>query len=238
VNTQDNLPYAIIIGLDCVTGLQSARILARHGVPVIGVAKDPKNFCCRTRVCERILQVNTGSEDLVVLLESLGPTLEQKAVLFPCTDMSVLTLSRHRQRLADRYSIALPEPDVVEMLMDKVSFYTYAQEKDLPIPRTFFLRNRADAESAVNQLSFPCIMKPPMKTPTWEENTRAKVYKINDQKEFLALYDQCSDWADLLMVFILATVISMQAQNLWRLSSHASSANGRLKRERAAWERK
>ena len=36
MNTQDKPPYAIIIGIDCVTGLQSARILARHGVPVIG----------------------------------------------------------------------------------------------------------------------------------------------------------------------------------------------------------
>lgn len=196
---QNELPYAIIIGIDCITGLQSARILARHGVPVIGLAKDPKNFCCKTKVCEKILQVNTASEDLIVLLESLGTTLKQKAVLFPCTDMSVLTISRHRQRLIDRYHIALPAPDVVEMLMDKVSFYTYAQQKDLPIPKTFFLRNRVDAEAAANKLSFPCIMKPPMKTPTWEKNTRFKAYKINDKKEFLALYDQCAGWADLLM---------------------------------------
>ena len=199
MSTQKKLPYAIIVGIDCVTGLQSARILARHGVPIIGLAKDPKNFCCKTKVCEKILPVNTASEDLIVLLESLGTTLEQKAVLFPCTDMSVLAISRHRQRLVDRYHIALPESGVVEMLMDKVSFYTYAQQKDLPIPKTFFLRNRVDAEAAANQLSFPCIMKPPIKTPTWEKNTRAKVFKIKDPKEFLALYDQCSDWVDLLM---------------------------------------
>jgi len=30
VNTQNKLPYAFIIGIDCITGLQSARILARH----------------------------------------------------------------------------------------------------------------------------------------------------------------------------------------------------------------
>ena len=199
MDTKSKLPYAIVIGLDCITGLQSARILARHGVPVIGLAKDLNNFCCKTKVCEKILQVNTASEDLIVFLESIGPTLEQKAVLFPCTDMSVLTLSRHRQRLLQWYHIALPKPEVVEMLMDKVSFSTHAQKEGLPIPRTFFLKNRIDAEVAASELTFPCIMKPPMKTPTWEKNTRAKVYKIASQKEFLELYDQCSDWADLLM---------------------------------------
>jgi predicted ATP-grasp superfamily ATP-dependent carboligase len=200
VKTQNKLPYAIVIGIDCITGLQSARILAKNGVPVIGLAKDPKNFCCKTKVCEKILQVNTASEDLILLLESLGTTLEQKAVLFPCTDMSVLTISRNRRRLTDRYYIALPEPEVVEMLMDKVNFFTYAQQNDLPIPKTFFLRNRVDAEAAAKQISFPCILKPPIKTPTWEKNTKAKVYKVNDQKEFFVMYDQCADWADLLMV--------------------------------------
>ncbi|MDQ2690939.1 MAG: carboxylate--amine ligase [Chloroflexota bacterium] len=199
-NSHKDLPHAFVIGLDCITGLQTARILADHGIPVIALAKDPDHFCCQTRVCEKIVRANTASEEFIEVLEAMGPELPQKAVLFPCTDMSVLTLSRHRERLAAWYHVALPEPDVVEMLMDKVSFYTYAQEKGLPIPRTFFLRSRADAENAANQLTFPCIMKPPMKTPTWEKNTRVKVYKVNDREEFLGLYDRCSNWADLLMI--------------------------------------
>jgi D-aspartate ligase len=200
LNTQSKLPYAFVIGLDCITGLQTARILAQHHIPIIALAKDPNHFCCQTRVCEKILRANTASEEFIEVLEALGPTLDQKAVLFPCTDMSVLTISRHRQRLANWYHIVLPESEVVEMLMDKVSFYTYAQEKGLPIPKTFLLKNRNDAEIAANELTFPCIMKPPMKTPTWEKHTRAKVYKVTDREEFLALYEQCSSWADLLMI--------------------------------------
>lgn len=199
-NSHKKLPHAFVIGLDCITGLQTARILADHGIPVIALAKDPNHFCCQTRVCERIIRANTASEEFIEVLETMGPDLPQKAVLFPCTDMSVLTLSRHRERLAAWYHVVLPEPDVVEMLMDKVHFYTYAQQKGLPIPRTFFLRSRADAEDAANQLTFPCIMKPPMKTPTWEKNTRVKVYKVNGREEFLGLYDRCSNWADLLMI--------------------------------------
>ncbi|MEO8356039.1 MAG: carboxylate--amine ligase [Chloroflexota bacterium] len=200
VNTQSKLPYAFVIGLDCITGLQTARILAGHDIPIIALAKDPNHFCCQTRVCEKIIRANTAGEEFIEVLETLGPQLSQKAVLYPCTDMSVLTISRHRHRLAAWYHVVLPEPEVVEMLMDKVSFYTYAQEKGLPIPKTFLLKNRNDAEAAANELAFPCIMKPPMKTPTWEKHTRAKVYKVTNPEEFLALYDQCSGWAELLMV--------------------------------------
>lgn len=197
---KNKLPYAFVIGLDCITGLQTARLLTRHNIPVIALAKNLDHFCCRTRVCEQIIQADTGSEDFICTLERLGPQLEQKAVLFPCTDMSVLTLSRHRNRLARWFHISLPEPEVVEMLMDKVSFYTYAAKEGLSIPRTFFLENRSDIEKAVQELSFPCIIKPPIKTRSWEQNTKAKVYKVNSPDEALALYDQCASWADVLMI--------------------------------------
>jgi len=198
--TSRELPYAIVIGLDCITGLQTARILAGHGIPVIAFARNLDHYCCRTNVCEDIIRADTASEEFICDLESLGPKLQQKAVLFPCTDMSVLTLSRHRHRLNDWYHIVLPKPDVVEMLMDKVSFYAYAAEVNLPIPKTFLLRTRTDAEMAVKELTFPCIMKPPMKTPTWEKNTKLKVYKVMNQEEALALYDKCSNWANMLMI--------------------------------------
>jgi predicted ATP-grasp superfamily ATP-dependent carboligase len=193
-------PYAVIIGLDCITGLQTARILARWGVPVIAIASDPNHYCCRTKVCEQILFADTASEAFIKVLEGLGPGLEQKAVLVPCTDMSVLLISRHRRRLGGWYHLALPEPEVVEMLMDKMSFYAYAQAEGLPIPRTFLLRSRADAERAARELAFPCILKPPIKTPTWQKHTNAKVYKAASAAEFLALYDRCWKWAEVLMV--------------------------------------
>ena len=191
---------AIVIGLDCMTGLQTARVLAARHIPVIGIASDPSHPCCRTWVCQQILYADTGSEDFIHTLETLGPTLRQQAVLFPCTDMSVLTISQNRQRLTEWYHMALPVHETIEMLMDKVRFYTYAAEAGLPIPTTFFLRSRADVEKAAAHLTYPCILKPPFKTPTWEQNTKAKVYKAESAEELLELYNRCSAWADVLMV--------------------------------------
>ena len=199
MTSDSQLPHAIVIGLDCMTGVQTARILAGHAVPVIAIAGNPEHYCAKTRVCERILAADIKSEAFIETLESLGPSLPQKAVLVPCTDMSVLLISRNRQRLLEWYHVSLPDEAVVEMLMDKISFVTFAQEQGLAIPRTFFIRNRADAEEAARELSYPCILKPPMKTPTWEQNTKEKVFKIDSADEFLRLYDRCAGWAELLM---------------------------------------
>jgi D-aspartate ligase len=193
-------PYAIVIGLDNVTGLQTARILARHKVPVIAIAKDPAHHFCRTKVCERILFANTANDEFITALMTLGPELNQKAVLFPCSDLSVLVISRRRDELERWYHVVLPEPQVVEMLMDKVSFYTYAREAALPIPRTFIITSMSEVERAAAELTFPCILKPPMRTPAWEQHVRAKVFKISNAEELLAVYERYSPWAKVLMV--------------------------------------
>jgi D-aspartate ligase len=193
-------PAAVVIGLDCITGLQTARILARRGVPVVAIASDLTHFCCRTRVVERLLQADTASEALIQALERLGPQLKYRAVLFPCTDSSVLMVARHRERLAPWFHVVLPDTDVLETLQDKVRFAAFAERIGLPVPRTALLHDRADAERAAGELAFPCILKPPLKTPLWEQNSSAKVHMVVSGEELLQVYDRCSSWADVLMV--------------------------------------
>lgn len=189
----------MVVGLDCITGLQTARILARHGIPVLAVAHDARHFCCRTRVCERIVYADTDSDELVGTLQDLGATLDQKAVVFPCTDASVLVLSRCRGTLDTWYHIVLPEHEVVETLLDKRAFYSYAEREGLPIPRTIILASAEDAERAAGELQFPCVLKPPLKTARWEEKTGVKGYKVDEPSELVALYNQTASLTDLLV---------------------------------------
>jgi predicted ATP-grasp superfamily ATP-dependent carboligase len=180
-------------------GLQAARILARRNVPVIAIANDHRSYSCHTAVCERILFANTSNEELLALLEGLGPTLGQKAVLFPCQDKNVLLVSRHRQRLEQWFHIVLPAPDVVELMIDKVRFYSFIQQEKLPIAKTLFLQCRADAEKAAQSLGYPCVLKPPYRPVAWTQHTKQKAFKATNATEFLALYDHYCRWADVLI---------------------------------------
>ena len=191
--------YAIVIGLDSMQGLQIARILAQRGVPVIAIAKNPNYYSCRTQVCNEILYADTSTEKLIETLEDLGPKLSEKAVLFPCQDKNVLIISRHRENLEQWYHVILPAPDVVEMMLDKLGFYTYAQKEGLPIPNTFFLYSRSDAEEAAQKLAFPCILKPPFRPEAWTRHTKQKAFKAASPAELLALYDHYHRWTDVLI---------------------------------------
>jgi D-aspartate ligase len=188
-------PYAVVIDLHSMAGLQSARILAGRGIPVIGVGSSPDNSFCRTRVCERVLFTDTTSEALIETLEGLGPELAERAVLVLCADEAVDLVSRHRERLKDWFHIVLPDHDVVAALMDKVSFYRLAQERGLAIPPTRFLDNRADAEAAARELEFPCVVKPPAKSPRWSQNAKRKVFFVDTPEALLTLYDRVARFA-------------------------------------------
>jgi predicted ATP-grasp superfamily ATP-dependent carboligase len=197
---QEPNPPAIVVGLDCITGLQTARILAGHNIPVIGIAGDKNHFCCHTRVCQQILETDLNTADVVRCLEKLGPQLAQKGVLFPCTDNTVLLLSSYREQLEPWFHMALPKTQVVEELMDKMSFLSFAKEHGLPIPDTAFVHNRKEAEEAAECMSFPCVIKPSMKTTLWKSQNLPKAYIAANTKELLDFYDKNGQFANTFIV--------------------------------------
>jgi len=196
----DGLPPAVVIGLDSITGLQTARILADRGVPVVGVVADRKHWGAHTNACVEVVESALSGEDLVSSLVHLGRRLDRSSVLVPCTDGSVDTLSLHRARLADRYVLPLAPHAVVELLMDKVSFARHAAEAGLPIPRTEVVRSRAELESAAARFSYPCVLKPPIKSTTWLAHTSAKGFAVQDARQLMSVYATVATWSPSLLV--------------------------------------
>ncbi len=192
-------PPAVVIGLDSITGLQTARILHARAVPVVGVVADRRHWGARTNTCVEIVESPLSGDGLVHALQRLGQRQSRSSVLIPCTDQSVTTLSLERDQLADRFVLPLSPHPVVELLMDKVSFARHAEETGLPIPRTRVLSSRSDAEAAAACLAFPCVIKPPVKSSTWEANTNAKGFGAQDADELMSVYDRVAGWSPLLL---------------------------------------
>lgn len=192
-------PAAVVVGLDSTQGLQTARILARREIPVIGIVSNPDYYASKTNVCQRIIVAKTNKPAVVEALHELGPSLLEKAVVIPCLDMAVKLISDNRSSLTDWYHINLPEQKIVDLLIDKVQFYEFAMANGLPIPRTVILRSHSDAERATEQLAFPCILKPPWRPNEWVRHTKSKAFQIATPEELLRAYDHYSSWVDVLI---------------------------------------
>ncbi len=195
------LPFAVVVGLDCITGLQSARLLAARSVPVIGIAANARHFCARTRVVDRVVEAPTSGPGLVEALARLAAELptSDPAFLLPCTDAAVLTISAERAAIGPRYRFVLPDHTVVERLLDKVPFAELAAAHGLPVPATVVVRRSGDAERAA-ALRFPVVVKPPVKTPAWLASAGAKAIRVDDPADLGPVLERALAWSDSLLV--------------------------------------
>jgi D-aspartate ligase len=192
---------AIVIGLDGPTGLQTARVLAARGVPVIGYATDGRHPCARTRACSKVIVAETRGSALIESLQALGGGATfGEAVLFPCTDGAVATLSRHRGSLPECYQFVLPPAGILDTLIDKARFAAWAETAGLPVPRTYVLQGAVDIERAAHEMTYPAVLKPAFKTRRWKTYAAAKVFRVDSMAELLLQAELCMRWADTLVV--------------------------------------
>ncbi len=191
-------PTAIVIGLDCVTGLQTSRLLSSYGIRVIGLASRIDHFCCQTNTIEQIHPSATHGPDLVATLRSLRADFGRNPVLVPCIDLSVLTISEHREELQD-YSFVLPEDQLLKTLIDKVEFARFAEQHCFHVPKTRVLAMQSDAQQAADDLTFPVFLKPAVKTPKWETNTSLKAVRTDSPGELLSAWQKYSAYSETLI---------------------------------------
>ena len=214
----DNKPFAVVTGLEYMQGLQAARILAkRHQLPVIGISGTQHHPYCSTNCCRKIIFTH---DKLIDALERTGKQLSQKAVLYPGCDADVLLISRNRERLSPWFHLCLPKPDVVEMLMDKLQFYAFAQQSGFPIPETWFIYTRDNLDEAARRISFPCVLKPHYRTAKWNELSVFKAFKITTAEQLVSTFEQYKSATG---CFILQNWIEGPDANLYSCNAYFSA---------------
>jgi D-aspartate ligase len=224
MNRSESVP-AVVIDIQSITGLQTSRILSARGIPVVGVGSDPSEPFCRSRAFSRKVFTSTTDERLIDALVELGPTLPARAPLFLSADEAVLLVSRHRDRLAPWYHVALPSHATVEMLVDKTTFARFAEVHGLPIPQTMLIADVRAAQAAADELRFPILLKPGIRAEHWAKHTKAKAFKAVSRSEFLEICTRALEWGGRL---IAQEWIPGAESNLFSCNTYLSSAGDPL----------
>src|SRR5205809_5774388 len=125
-----------------LTDLNLLRCFAGLGVPTVVGSSDASDVTFSSRYCrhkEVIAPVSDPERALHDLL-AVGRKFPHRPVLFYGDDATLLLVSRNREHLARYYRFLLPEPDLVEDLVDKTRFARLASRLALPVPRTVVSR--------------------------------------------------------------------------------------------------
>jgi D-aspartate ligase len=146
------LRRAVVFGL-LHAGLAVSRSLGRAGVPVTGIARDPREFGLRSRYLERRIVVPPADDEAV-----LAVLRGERAVFFPERDEHVEFVLRRWTEMRELADLPLPDDaEAVRRLRRKDLLPLVAADAEVPAPRTVL----ADSDDAVREAGFrpPLVVK-------------------------------------------------------------------------------
>jgi len=142
--------------------------IARIPIAFFGFPDSSARFSRHVRVTLPWVNPEEHEDRLVAALVSFAAGQAQPPVLFPQTDAALLVASRHRERLAGSFRLALANAELIEQLVDKARFQELAQRTGLPVPPARVLHPRAAQPASLGALCFPIVIKPSVRTDAWE----------------------------------------------------------------------
>ena len=152
---------AVVLDLSA-NGIGIVRSLGRKGISVFAFDTEQKYRNGRTRYaeCGACPHPVFNEGELLQFLLELSRKFPGKAVLFAGADDYVSFISKNRDALSEHYHFLLPEPSMIEAVLDKRSTYELALKHNIPCPKTLIVGKESRFEDFVGQMTFPCILKP------------------------------------------------------------------------------
>ncbi|MBM7652294.1 carboxylate--amine ligase [Neobacillus cucumis] len=152
---------AVVLDLSA-TGIGIVRSLAEKGIQVYaydskGKYEIGKTWKASCGICPHPV---SEEKELLQFLTNLALDFSQKPVLVAGSDDYVLFISKNRNVLSQNYRFLLPEHEIVEAVLDKRLTYELAKKWNIPCPKTFAIKDEHELEPIIEEITFPCILKP------------------------------------------------------------------------------
>jgi len=190
---------AVVLDLSA-NGIGVVRSLGRKGIRVFAYDIEPKYKNGRTRYaeCGACPHPVYKEQELLHFLLELRRKFSGKAVLFAGADDYVGFISKNREVLSAHYHFCLPEPSLIEAVLDKRLTYELALKHDIPCPKTLIVGKDDRFEDFIGQMTFPCILKP-VYSADFRRRLNKKAIVIDHEDELKEKYLHYSQFGELMI---------------------------------------
>ncbi len=161
--TIDKRPPAFVYGMS-INGLSILRSLGRKGILTYGVDSKPYMIAFSSRYCHNkiiISDIDSQPEKALNELKNIGKNLGVRPVLFFTRDCFLVFLSKFRNELEKYFIFSLPDPEIVDCIIDKRKLAGFAASHNIPHPNSFVVDSQEQLKNINQKLHFPVIIKPP-----------------------------------------------------------------------------
>ncbi|HEX6593200.1 MAG TPA: ATP-grasp domain-containing protein [Bacillota bacterium] len=144
------------------TGIGIVRSLKKKGITVYAFDSKEKYTIGKTRHATCGVCPHPVSEEVELrqFLMDFGKKFTEKPVLYAGSDDFVHFMSKYRNELCRYYRFLLPEPSIVEAVLDKRLTYNLAVSHHVPCPKVIVIHDEKQLDDIIQEITFPCILKP------------------------------------------------------------------------------
>ncbi len=177
----------LVIGKGDVV-LSVIHALAKVGVQSVFLSDDARDPACFSRYISSAVRIPFPESErklLKFLLETRRPW--DGSLIIPCNDIYVQFISRNKKSLATRYVTAVPDIDVIDVILNKQSQYRQAAKVGVAIPDSFFPETPADLRKILDKLLYPCLLKP-FESHLFYEIYQQKLMVVQNESELIAQF--------------------------------------------------
>lgn len=183
------------------TGLGVIRALGTMGVPV-SVVYNSKNDCgyLSKYVRESFFAPHPEKceQDFVAFLMDRAEKY-RGSVLMPADDATLVTVSRNKAMLEQRYRVACADWDITERIIDKKHSYALAEELGVPAPKTVTPSSLEEVKVFCSSTDFPCVIKPSVGHRYFEIFDK-KMVLVHNSQELLDHYLEAEQYGLEMMI--------------------------------------
>lgn len=153
-------PPGIILGGEAIA-IPVARSLARAGVEVHAAGDLAYDTVGYSRHCAGFSNLGSGARLPERCLDWLADGSPEGAVLLPCCDDGLELILNNRAELEELGHVPIEaDLDVVAAMLDKEKTHDLARRVGVATPLMWTPRSDADLDEALEEIGFPCAIKP------------------------------------------------------------------------------
>jgi predicted ATP-grasp superfamily ATP-dependent carboligase len=174
-------------------GLGVTRSLGRQGIPIMGMDFNPRNQGLHSKFVRPLIcpdPIKDPDGVLEVMIGS-GRELGDKGVVFACSDLFMLFLSRNRSELSHYFDFMIPSERIVEGMVNKRLQYDEAIRLGIPTPELYFPRTLEEVREVAKGLTYPAFIKP-YYSHLWQLKFGNKGFIIRGEADMLRRFELIS----------------------------------------------
>jgi len=166
------------------------RSLTEKGINVTAMTSVRRPFVRFSKYCHSLILVPSMAreKEYAAAVEKIVKRIKFD-VLFPIFEWSLIPISKNRDRIGRYVRLPIASHDSILKCYDKLSTLKLALEKDVPVPKTFFVRCSSELRQVAEEITYPAVVKPRW-SMVWQGNKA--FYRrggfVNSPGELIAAY--------------------------------------------------